>query len=194
MVPGWQPLLDRIAAEQNPITKANLEIVARHVVEEVAGNTPALMATLVPEPRYTVWGASDSTGPSGHAAVVDWYHRLQAAGRNRLDYVIHRVVADERCVVTEGDFQYAIAGRELGVTTAESGELIDGDSFYLVTHRTTVLWPISPDGLIEGEDLYAGERHRVIRRLGDDEQLHLGPIERQQRAARPGVKGSGRSQ
>src|SRR5262249_35064577 len=92
MVPGWQPLLDRIAAERNPKTKANMQIVARHVVEEVAGNMPALMATLVPDPQYSVWGASDSTGPSGYDAVVDWYHRLQAGGRNRLDYVIHRVV------------------------------------------------------------------------------------------------------
>lgn len=182
MIPGWQPLLDRMAEEKNPATKAHLEIVARHVIEEVAGNTSALMATLVPEPHYTVWGASESTGPSGYAAVVDWYHRLQAAGRNRLDYVIRRVVADERCVVTEGDFQYAIAGRELGVAAAESGEPVDPDSYYLVTHRTTVFWPISPDGLIEGEDLYAGERHRVIRRLGDHEQLHLGPLERQHRA------------
>ena len=178
MAPGWQPLLDRIAAESNPRTKANLEIVARHVVEEVAGNTAALMATLGPEPQYSVWGASDSTGPSGYDAVVEWYKRLQAAGRNRLDYIIHRVVADERSVVTEGDFQYAIPGRELSCTTAESGEAVLPDAYYLVTHRTTVIWPISADGLIEGEDIYSGERHRVRRQLAPDEMTHLGPAER----------------
>lgn len=184
MAPGWQLLLDRIADERNDIVRANLEIVARHVVEEVAGNTAALMATLVPDPQYSVWGASDSTGPSGYDAVVSWYERLQAAGRNRLDYLIRRVVADERCVVTEGDFHYAIAGRDLDCATAESGEQIAPDVFYLVTHRTTVLWPISPEGLIEGEDLYAGERHRVVRSLADDESLHLGPTERRERAHR----------
>ncbi|WP_216892249.1 nuclear transport factor 2 family protein [Nocardia alni] len=180
--PGWQPLLDRIAAETDPTRRANLEIVARHVVEEVAGNMPALMATLVPDPEYTVWGASDSVGPSGYDAVVEWYRRLQAAGRNRLDYLVHRVVVDEHCVVTEGDFHYAIAGRDLGgVSTTEAGEDVRPDDYYLVGHRTTVLWPISDTGLIEGEHLYSGERHRVLRRLADGELPNLGPIERHHR-------------
>lgn len=178
--PGWQLLLDRIDIESDPVRKANLQVVARHVVEEVAGNMSGLMATLVPDPHYAVWGASDSVGPRGHDEVVDWYLRLQNAGRNRLDYVIHRVVVDERCVVTEGDFQYAIAGRDLGEKKqTEAGEPIVEDSFYLVTHRTTVLWPISADGLIEGEHIYAGERHRVIRGLAAGEMPHLGPSERQ---------------
>jgi len=179
MFPGWQPLLDRIESERDPVRKANLEIVARHVVEEVAGDMPALMATLVPDPHYSVWGASDSVGPSGYDEVVDWYRRLQAAGRNRLDYVICRIVVDEGCVVTEGDFHYAIRGRDLGAATAaESGEAVEPNAFYLVSHRTTVLWPINSAGLIEGEDIYSGERHRVIRRLADSEAPHLGPLER----------------
>jgi hypothetical protein len=181
MIPGWQPLLDRIEAESDPVHRANLEVVARHVVEEVAGNLPALMATLVPEPEYSVWGASDSVGPSGYDEVVQWYERLQAAGRNRLDYVIHRVVADAHCVVTEGDFHYAISGRDLGgVATTEAGEPITADDFYLVIHRTTVFWPIASSGLIEGEDIYSGERHRVVRKLDAGELPHLGPLERQQ--------------
>lgn len=176
---GWQPLLDRIGTETDPIRRRNLEVVARHVVEEVAGNMPALMATLVPEPEYVVWGASDSVGPSGRAAVVTWYERLQAAGRNRLDYVIHRIVVDEFSVVTEGDFLYAIPGRQLpGVTTTEDGEPVRPDDFHLVRHRTLVVWPISADGLIEGEHIYAGERLRTVRRLADGELPHLGPIER----------------
>lgn len=182
MTPGWQPLLDRIACEPDPVRKANLEVVARHVVAEVAGDTAALMATLVPDPQYSVWGASDSVGPSGYDEVVDWYHRLQSTGRNRLDYVIRRVVVDAGCVVTEGDFHYAIRGRDLvGSTGTEAGEPIVADDFYLVTHRATVLWPISASGLIEGEDLYAGERHRVIRRLADGEMTHLGPADRMNR-------------
>jgi hypothetical protein len=180
MTPGWQPLLDRLAVERNPLCRRNLEVVARHVVEEVAGNTAGVMATLVPDPRYSVWGASDSTGPTGYEGVVEWYRRLQAAGRNRLDYVIHRVIADEQCVVTEGDFQYAIVGAELDARTAESGHDVEPNQYYLVTHRTTVLWPISSEGLIEGEDIYAGEKYRVVRRLRRDEMLHLGPEERNQ--------------
>lgn len=177
--PGWQPLLDRIATEADPVRRRNLEVVARHVVDEVAGDIQALMATLVPEPSYSVWGASDSVGPEGRAEVIDWYQRLKSAGRNRLDYVVSRVVADEGCVVTEGEFQYAIAGRDLGpVAEDETGAPLATDDFYLVTHRATVLWPISDDGLIEGEHIYAGERHRVRRRLADGEMTHLGPEKR----------------
>lgn len=177
--PGWQPLLDRIERETDPLCRRNLEVVARHVVEEVAGDIPALMATLVPQPAYTVWGASDSVGPTGREEVLGWYERLKAAGRNRLDYVIERVVADQACVVTEGEFQYAIPGRDLApLELDETGSPIAADDYYLVTHRATVLWPVSPEGLIEGEHIYAGERHRVRRSLGEHELSHLGPDER----------------
>lgn len=177
--PGWQPLLDRIEGETDPVRRANLSIVARHVVEEVAGNMGALMGTLVESPEYLVWGASDSVGPSGQDEVVDWYSRLQSASRNRLDYVIHRVVVDEHTVVTEGDFFYAIAGRDLADTeSSEAGDAVTDNNFYLVGHRTTVLWPVSEDGLIEGEHIYAGERHRVVRLLRDGEFPHLGPASR----------------
>lgn len=175
---GWQPLLDRIDEETNPLVRRNLEVVAAHVVAEVAGDMDALMATLVDEPAYTVWGSSDSVGPEGHAEVVRWYERLNAAGRNRLDYLIYRVIADEHCVVTEGDFHYAIDGKQLGAGRTEAGDAIAPGVYYLVTHRVTVLWPIDRSGRIEGENIYAGERHRVIRRLSAGELPHLGPRER----------------
>jgi hypothetical protein len=174
--PGWQPLLDRLAAEQDPVLRRNLEVVGRHVVEEVAGNLPALMATLVPDPVYTVWGASDSVGPNGRDEVLAWYEALVSSGRHRLDYVIHRVVADERTVVTEGDFQYAFAGEELSGGTTEAGDTIVPTGRYLVSHRAVVLWPIADSGLIEGEHIYAGERHRVLRSLDPDERPGLGRV------------------
>lgn len=177
--PGWQPLVDRIAVETDPIRRRNLEVVARHVVEEVAGNLPALMATLVPEPEYTVWGATDSVGPKGHDAVISWYEALKASGRNRLDYVLHRVVADEHSVVTEGDFHYAIAGTDLtDVSAAESGEAVTPDGWYLVTHRSLVVWPVNEWGLIEGEHIYAGEYKRVRRALKPGEMPNLGSEQR----------------
>lgn len=174
-IPGWQPLLDRIASEPDPVRRRNLEAVARHVVEEVAGNLPALMATLAPQPTYTVWGASDSVGPNGRDEVLHWYEELVASGRNRLDYVLHRVVVDEYAVVTEGDFHYAFDGHELDSSQrTEAGEPITADKRYLVVHRAVVLWPIRSDGLIEGEHIYAGERHRVVRALLEDERPDLG--------------------
>lgn len=172
--PGWQPLLDRLASEQDPTRRRNLEVVGRHVVQEVAGDLEALMATLVPEPTYTVWGASDSVGPDGRDEVLEWYRALVNSGRNRLDYVIHRVVVDEHTVVTEGDFQYAFTGDELSGGTTELGESVLPERRYLVSHRALVLWPINDCGLIEGEHIYAGERHRVLRELGPGEHPALG--------------------
>ncbi|MDX6231817.1 MAG: hypothetical protein QOH68_785 [Nocardioidaceae bacterium] len=179
VAPGWQLLLDRLAAETEPTLRRNLEVVARHVVEEVAGRREELMATLVPEPGYTVWGASESNGPTGRAEVHAWYDALGRAGRNRLDYVLERVVVDSGAVVTEGDFFYAIAGRDLpGATFTEAGDSVAADTFYLVGHRALVMWPVDDAGLIEGEHIYAGERHRVIRPLAGDELTRLGPPER----------------
>jgi hypothetical protein len=173
--PGWQPLLDRLEAERDPVRRRNLEVVGRHVVEEVSGNIPALMATLVEEPVYSVWGASTSTGPRGHDEVVAWYDALVTSGRNRLDYVLHRVVVDEHTVVTEGDFLYAFVGADVDTDgRTEAGEPISAHERYLVAHRAVILWPINADGLIEGEHIYAGEGHRVVRTLGRHERPDLG--------------------
>src|SRR5687768_12870805 len=50
--PGWQPLLDAIGAEADPVRRANLELVAAHVVAEVDGDVDALLDTMVAEPTY----------------------------------------------------------------------------------------------------------------------------------------------
>lgn len=182
--PGWQPLLDRLARETDPVVRRNLEVVARHVVEEVGGNIPALLDTLVPDPEYRVWGASTSVGPRGRDQVSAWYQALIDSGRNRLDYVIHRVVADAAAVVTEGDFVYAIPGEALtGHAAAESGEPVTADAWYLVQHRALVVWPVDDAGLIEGEHIFAGESHRLMRRLADGERPELGPASRAPAAA-----------
>jgi hypothetical protein len=74
-----------------------------------------------------VWGASDSVGPDGHDEVVKWCQALVSGGRNRLDYVLHRVVVDEHTLVT-GDFQYAFLGHELDTSQlTEAGEPITPD-------------------------------------------------------------------
>ena len=61
---SWRLLTERLAAETDPVRRRNLEVVARHVVAEVAGDLKALERTLVTDPRYTFWGG-DSPGGSG---------------------------------------------------------------------------------------------------------------------------------
>ena len=173
-VPGWQPLVAAIAAETDPRRRANLETVLSHVAAEVAGDLDRLMATLTPEPVYRIWGASTSPGPQGQAEVREHYRAMFASGKNRLDFVITRVVADRSAVVTEGRFRFAYPGSVLA-GSASDGEPIRPDRWYLTEYQCLVVWPIGPDGLITGEEIYAGEKPQPLRELEDGEFLELGP-------------------
>lgn len=175
--PGWQALLDAIAAEADPLRRRSLELVAVHVVAEVAGDLDTLMATLVDEPRYRFWGCTGSVGPVGSVAVQEHYSRMIASGKNRLDFLVERVVADADAVVTEGTFRLAYPGSSMPQRIAESGEPVRADDWYLIEYRCVVVWPIRGDRL-EGEDLYVGEQPRVVRALGDGEHPELGPVGR----------------
>ena len=176
-LPGWQTLLHAIDAEADPLLRRNLTVVAEHVVAEVEGDLEALMDTLVEQPRYGFWGCTTSVGPVGAVAVREHYTRMFVSGKNRLDFLIGRVVADRDAVVTEGTFRLAYPGSALVVATAESGEAVDPGGWYLIEYRAVVLWPIR-DGLLEGEDLYVGEVPRVLRALADGEHPELGPVGR----------------
>jgi hypothetical protein len=175
--PGWQALLDAIAAESDPVRRRNLELVAVHVVAEVEGELDTLMATLVEEPRYRFLGCTSSVGPVGAAAVREHYSRMIASGKNRLDFLVDRVVADADAVVTEGVFRLAYPGSSMPQRSAESGEPVHDDHWYLIEYRCIVVWPIRGDRL-EGEDLYVGEPPRVVRALADGEHPGLGPVGR----------------
>jgi hypothetical protein len=176
-VRSWRLLAERLEAETDPRRRANLEVVARHVAEEVRGDIPALMTTLVPEPVYRIWGASASTGPRGHDEVVAHYAAMLPSGKNRLEYELERVVVDDRSVVTEGRFRHAYRGSTIAARL-EGVVDVDADRWYLVEYQALVVWPISADGLIEGEEIYAGEPLRVLRPLGPGECPHLGPVDR----------------
>jgi len=164
--PSWQLLLDRIEREPDPRRKANLDIVARHVVLEVAGDVPALMTTLVAEPVYNFRGVTDTPAAHGATAVRAHYETLIATGRNRLDYHITRVVVDDDHVVTDGDFHFAYPAADTG------------EDWNLVAVHCLIVWPIDESGLIEGEEIYAAEPPRVIRRLMPGELPNLGPLSR----------------
>lgn len=173
--PGWQPLIDARDAAADPATRHALDLVARHVVAEVAGDIQRVLATLVPDPVYRIWGASSSAGPVGAAEVRKFYDDLVGSGKNRLDYVLTRVVADRTAVVTEGAFHHVYDGSSLaGKVTAG----VQPGSWYHVAYQALVVWPVSEDGLLLGEEIYAGEPPRVVRRIEPTELAHLGPASR----------------
>lgn len=155
--PGWQPLLEAIDAATDPRTRHALEVVARHVVAEVAGDVDEFLTTLVPDAVYTIWGASSSTGPVGTEAVRRHYEDMIATGKNRLDYVLTRVVADPGAVVTEGTFHHVYDGAALaGRVSLPDGGTPEAGHWYHVAHQELVVWPMSDDGLLLGEELRRG--------------------------------------
>jgi hypothetical protein len=170
-----QALLEALEHEADPVRRSNLEVVARHIDREVAGDVEGILGTLVAEPVYTISGASTSRGPQGAAEVRAFYEDLVATGKNRFEFRIDRVVADTRTVVTEGEFRFAYPGRWLPGRLLDDGTPAADDGWYLVAYRAVVLWPVADSGLIEGEDIYAGEAPRILRRLASGELPHLGP-------------------
>jgi hypothetical protein len=179
-------LAQAIAAATDPVIRRNLQQVAEHVDAEVAGDLDRLMATLVSEPVYHIWGASKSVGPQGFDEVCANYQNLIRSGKNRLAYDVTRVVASPRCVVTEGHFRFAYPGAVLSAATLPTGESILAEDWYLVEYKCVVLWPMDDHGQILGEELYAGETPRVIRHLEDGELTNLGPHDRRNGVMAPG--------
>ncbi|HWD05881.1 MAG TPA: nuclear transport factor 2 family protein [Kribbella sp.] len=175
---SWRLLAERAAAEPDPRNRANLEVVARHVREEVRGDVPALMKTLVAEPEYQVWGASDSVGPQGGDQVREFYEAAIRTGKNRLEFEISRVVVDHDTVVTEGVFRHAYTGELLASRGFAAPGEVEPDGWYLVEYQALIVWPIDADGLIEGEQMYSGERPRILSKLAPGERDHLGPPDR----------------
>ena len=88
-------------------------------------------------------------------------------------------LVDGDTVVTEGLFRQAFTGELLGQNGSTYEAELVPDQWYLAEQVSLIVWPISPDGLIEGERVYWAERPRVIRPLGAAECAHLGPLERQ---------------
>lgn len=174
---SWQLLTDAIGAERDPRRRHNLQIVAEHVVHEVAGDIPALMSTLAPDPVYHFWGPTGTPPARGEAAVEAHYRSLTETGKNRLEFRISRVVVDHAHVVTEGEFRFAYQGADV-LALPSAPDVADSGAWYLVATHCLILWPIDENGLIRGEEVYAGEPARVLRRLAPGELPHLGPVSR----------------
>ena len=171
--PGWQPLLDAINACDDPRVKHALQLVAEHVVAEVEADLPRLLATLVPEPTYRFWGAgTHGRALAGESQVRGFYDALIGSGKNRLDYVLDRVVADASTVVTEGVIHHVLDGKDL---IGRVSSPVEAGRWYHVTYQSLIVWPIDPDsGLLTGEEVYLGEDHTVVREVSPDELPHLG--------------------
>lgn len=154
----WKPLEARIKAEQNPRCRGLLEQVRDHMRAEIRGEFDPLMATLIEDPQYHLWGIGEEVGPKGLAAVSQFYQNMIASGGNRFEFSVERIVADETGVVTEGKMRTVTPGTDLlarGMTEM-AGETIDPKADYMSEWQILTVWPGGEGGRLIGEDIYFG--------------------------------------
>jgi SnoaL-like domain len=152
----WQKVEARLAEEEDPVLRRNLEVVLAHMRAEAVGDIDGLLATMSDtDLAYHTYSSPDvpEMNPVGKAGVRGFYERFIASGATRLQLDIDRLVVDRDCVVTEGVMRMAYPGR----TLAANGIAVDDpDAFYLYQARMAVLWPFDEHGLAKGEDTYTG--------------------------------------
>ncbi|MGI9430662.1 MAG: nuclear transport factor 2 family protein [Myxococcota bacterium] len=155
---SWAPLDRRIAEERDPRLLRALEQVRDHMRTEIGGDLIGLMATLVDEPAYHLWGLPEEAGPKGRDAVEEFYTQMMAGGGHRFEFAIRRIVVDAEAVVTEGQMRQRVPGAALAASDIErvDGEPLDPEADYLSETQILTVWPIADDGRIIGEDIYFG--------------------------------------
>jgi hypothetical protein len=151
-------LEERIEIEKDPRCRQLLEQVRDHLRTEIRGEFEALMATLVDDPQYHLWGMGAEMGPKGREAVATFYTEMIASGGNHLEFEIRRIVVDHDAVVTEGVLRTLIPGAAVvasGISEVSDAP-VDADACYVSENQILTVWPAAEDGRIEGEDIYFG--------------------------------------
>ncbi len=157
---------ERIDRTENVRHRKMLETVRAHLAAEVAASLDALMATLVADPQYHLWGNGVDGGPKGADAVRSYYAQLVEDKRGYLEFDIDRIVCDDDTVVTEG--WYKALNR--GAVARKMGFVVDDDdAHYLVTRRIVLVWPFNAAGEMLGEDGYGTVDPLSARKLDHSE-------------------------
>ena len=145
-------------AESDPVRKGLLREVRDHMKHEIEGNFDGLMATLIDEPRYHLWGLPTEDGPKGREAVATFYRNMMATGGNRFHFEVERIFVDEGGVVTEGRMRQPMTGAVVAASGVSEvgGDPVDTDASYLAEWQILTVWPAGKDGKLVGEDIYFG--------------------------------------
>ncbi|MFC9894258.1 nuclear transport factor 2 family protein [Nocardia sp. NPDC127579] len=161
----WALVEQRLTATTDARQRRVLGIVLEHMKAEAVPDLDGLMRTLVSEPAYHFWNAGQDIGPKGYDGVRGYYADFVASRSNVLEFEIDRLVVDDDCVVTEGYLKQIYPGAyadRIGLPVD------DPEADYLVVFRQLLLWPVTADGLIRGEDSYHSGPVEV-RKLAFDE-------------------------
>lgn len=155
---SWHLLDEKIKTETNSRCRQLLEQVRDHMRTEVRGELDGLIATLVDDPQYHIWGMGPDFGPKGRDAVAEFYKNMIATGGNNFEFEMRRIVVDQNAVVTEGVIRVLMSGASViasGVSDV-SGSPVDEQARYVSENQILTVWPAAKDGRLLGEDIYFG--------------------------------------
>jgi len=151
----WALLVQRLAHEENPRFRAQLETVIRHMQLECLDDVPGVLATVRPDARYDFYdnGPAAYLVLNGHQEIGAWYES-QVSRRLAFEFDLERLVVDDGVIITEGINKAALYGAWVRDTLHV--EVEDPDSLYYSQGRSIVVWPFADDGLLAGELVYRG--------------------------------------
>ena len=164
---NWKIIDELLQTEADEWRRLMLRRLKEHVQAECGGDLDALMDTLVDEPRFHNWSATEDVGPKGYANLREFYAGLIGSGSNRFDYRIERIIIGDDTLVTEGEIRIPFQGsmlQTMGIKDANP------EAFYATRGRTVTFWPFSQDGRIIGEDIYS-----MTTDITDAEEVTLNP-------------------
>ena len=164
---NWKIIDDLLASETDDWRRKMLAQLKEHVQAECGGNLEALMETMVDEPNFHNWSATEDIGPKGYDNLREFYSGLIASGSNQFEYRIERIIIGDDTLVTEGEIKIPFQGsmlQAMGMTNVKPG------AYYATSGRTVTFWPFSEDGRIMGEDIYS-----MTTDFADAEEVNLKP-------------------
>jgi len=147
---------ERLAREQDPIVRRNLETVLRHQEAEIAADLEGIMATMVEEPHFHFHGIMDASGKI-HSSEVKGSEAVRAMYRGAIaskaalyqEFDCHSVVADRYAVSYAGWLRTPMDG--LGLIAL--GYDADPAAHYSNEGMHWTFWSFREDGLAYGEDI-----------------------------------------
>jgi limonene-1,2-epoxide hydrolase len=128
------------------------------MIAELREQLQAVMATLAKEPAYYFFGIDGGVILNGRSEVEAYYKEMFSMGRMNAEFDIHRIVVDEHAVVTEGSMLSLVDASELvqaGINEVGGAKVTIGSS-YLSRVPLLVVWPVTDDGRLVGENIYLG--------------------------------------
>jgi hypothetical protein len=149
---NWQLIDELLTTETNEWRITMLRNLKEHMQAECGGDIDALLNTMIDEPVFHNWTATQDSGPKGYDALREFYSGLIASGANRFEFSIERIIIGDDTLVTEGAIRIPFAGSMLLSMGIEG---VSKDTIYATRGRTVTFWPFDPAGKIIGEDIYS---------------------------------------